>query len=117
MSPGALAHLRVLRLSHNLAGVEGIPALLRAFEDGESGAGSHLRCLDVACVGGGLGAVVELAMSLLRGTLPKLLECYMGRNAAADAPELKGRYGSLAEARPTLRVHGLDDDILGRYII
>ena len=116
-TPGAMEQLRVLQMSHNLGGVGGIPALLRAFEDGESGAGNELRCLDIACVGGGLGACIELGQTLLRGTLPNLIECFMGRNAAADAPELKGRFGLVAEARPKLRVYGLDDDILGRYLI
>ena len=48
---------------------------------------------------------------MLRGACPNLLELKMGRNAtvASGAKEFQAKLRAVAEQRPAIRVHGIDD--------
>eukprot|EP00937_MAST-01D_sp_MAST-1D-sp2_P003852 g3852.t1 len=118
VAPAGLNSLRVLRLSNNQSGINGVPVLVRALEEGECTASDSMRELDLTAIGMGLQGCLDLSMALIRGVLPKLVRLCIGLNSAAGTPEMNGRYKDIARRRKyLLHVEGLEDDILGRYII
>ena len=111
-SQKGLLCLRVLEAGHNdaqAAGMRAVATCLRCSP--ETGAGNALVSLDLACVGAGWRGCVEVAQELLRGACPNLLELKMGRNAtvASGAKEFQAKLRAVAEQRPAIRVHGIDD--------